>query len=99
MTTWEYCELRWQLSSRYDMVRPSVVFYRDPSKAWSPMDASPEQLALRLGMDGWELVSVLSYVGLGAVNGPELHWYFKRPLNGNGQAKRNGSTKEAVRAA
>ncbi|HEY4690533.1 MAG TPA: hypothetical protein VIK33_14565 [Anaerolineae bacterium] len=100
MTQWEYCELRWQVSSRYDMVRPSVVFYRDPTRPWSPLDGTPEQLALKLGWDGWELVSVLSYEGTGAANGPEVHWYFKRPLNGNGrtpatsgQAAGNGTDK------
>ena len=84
MTQWEYCELRWQASSRYEAARPSVVFYRDPSKAWSPPDANPEQLALRLGMEGWELVSVVTYERAGIGSGPEVHWYFKRPLGGNG---------------
>ena len=94
MTQWEYCELRWQVSSRYDMVRPAVVFYRDPSKPWSPLDGTPEQLAQRLGQDGWELASVVSYEGLGSANGPEVHWYFKRPYaaapngNGNGNGHR-----------
>jgi hypothetical protein len=90
MTAWEYCELRWQVSSRYDMVRPTVVFYRDPGKPWSPPEALPEQLALKLGMEGWELVSVISYEGAGAVNGPEVHWYFKRSLNGAASTAASG---------
>jgi hypothetical protein len=91
MVQWEYCELRWQVSSRYDMARPSVVFYRDPGKIWSPLDAGPEQLALKLGLEGWELVSVISHQSLGVADGPEVHWYFKRTVpGGNGQPRRNG---------
>jgi hypothetical protein len=77
---WEYCELKWQVSARYEMARPQVVFYRDPSRLWSPPDVGLELLAARLGLEGWELVSVISFVGVGASSGPEVRYYFKRPL-------------------
>jgi hypothetical protein len=81
---WEYCELRWQVSARYEMARPEVVFYRDPSRPWSLPDVGVEALAKRLGLEGWELVSVISFVGIGASSGPEIHYYFKRPLGVKG---------------
>ena len=99
MIMWEYCELRWQVSSRYDMARPSVILYRDPGKAWSPPDAAPEQLALKLGLEGWELVAVQSYEGPGSANGPEVHWYFKRPIHGTGKAVGNGNGAKSLAAA
>ena len=77
---WEYCELKWLVSARYEKARPEVVFYRDPSRPWSPPEAGLELLATRLGLDGWELVSVISFVGVSAGAGPEVHYYFKRPL-------------------
>jgi len=81
---WEYCELKWQVSARYEMARPEVVFYRDPSRPWSPPDASVEAMAKRLGGEGWELVSVISFTGVGASSGPEIHYYFKRPVGAKG---------------
>ena len=42
---------------------------------------SAEQLAMKLGLDGWELVSVIAHQGLeGTSSGPRIHWYFKRAL-------------------
>jgi len=43
-----------------------------------------EALATRLGRDGWELVSVISFTGVGASAGPEVHYYFKRPMGAKG---------------
>jgi len=77
---WEYCELKWQVSARYEAARPQVIFYRDPSHPWSPPETGLELLAMRLGLEGWELVSVISFVGISASSGPEIHYYFKRPL-------------------
>ena len=79
---WEYCELKWQVSARYEMAQPQVVFYREPNKPWSPPDVPLELLATRLGMEGWELVSVISFVGISASSGPEIHYYFKRSIGG-----------------
>ena len=85
---WEYCEMRWQVTQHYNAARPVVVFYRAPHQPWSPPDASHEQLALRLGLDGWELVSVLSHERADAAGGPEIRWYFKRPyVSSSGAAK------------
>jgi hypothetical protein len=85
---WEYCEMRWQVSQSYNAARPIVVFYRAPGQPWSPPDTLPEQLALRLGLDGWELVSVISHDSTDGLGGPEIRWYFKRAYtNGNGTAK------------
>ena len=50
---WEYCELKWQVSARYESARPQVIFYRDPSRPWSPAETGLELLATRLGLDGW----------------------------------------------
>ncbi len=75
---WEYCELKWLVSARYESARPQVIFYRDPSRPWSPPETGLELLATRLGLDGWELVSVISFVGISAGSGPEIHYYFKR---------------------
>lgn len=77
---WEYCELRWHVSARYEMARPEVIYYRDPSRPWSPSEMGVEAVATRLGKDGWELVSVISFTGVGASAGPEIHYYFKRPI-------------------
>jgi len=77
---WEYCELKWLVSARYEAARPQVIFYRDPSRPWSPPETGLELLAMRLGLDGWELVSVISFVGISASSGPEIHYYFKRLL-------------------
>ena len=77
---WEYCELKWLVSARYEAARPQVIFYRDPSRPWSPAETGLELLATRLGLEGWELVSVISFVGISASSGPEIHYYFKRPL-------------------
>ena len=79
---WEYCELKWQVSARYEMARPQVIFYREPNRPWSPPDVGLEVLATRLGTEGWELVSVISFTGIGASSGPEVHYYFKRSLGG-----------------
>jgi len=70
--------MRWQVSQRYNQARPSVVFYRAPNQPWSPPEASPEQLAMRLGLDGWELISVLSHESPDTMGGAEIRWYFKR---------------------
>jgi len=82
MQQWEYCEVRLIVTAEYEGARPSVIFYRDPSKPWIPPEgASAEQLAMKLGMDGWELVSVIAHQGLeGISSGPRIHWYFKRPF-------------------
>ena len=77
---WENCELKWLVSARYEAARPQVIFYRDPSRPWSPPETGLELLAMRLGLEGWELVSVISFVGISASSGPEIHYYFKRPL-------------------
>ena len=45
---WEYCELKWQVSARYESARPPVIFYRDPSRPWSPPETGLELLATRL---------------------------------------------------
>ena len=71
--------MRWQVTQHYNAARPVVVFYRAPHQPWSPPDASPEQLALRLGLDGWELVSVLSHESTDTMGGAEIRWYFKKP--------------------
>jgi hypothetical protein len=81
-TQWEYCDMRWQVTQRYNAARPSVVFYRAPNQPWSPPEASPEQLALRLGLDGWELVSVLSLESTDTMGNSEIRWYFKRAYAG-----------------
>jgi hypothetical protein len=81
---WKYCDLKWLVSARYEAARPQVIFYRDPSRPWSPPETGLELLATRLGLEGWELVSVISFVGISASSGPEIHYYFKRLLGAKG---------------
>ncbi len=81
MQQWEYCEMRWAVAAKYESVRPSVVFYRDPNRPWTPPEGiTAEHMAFKLGLDGWELVSVIVHQGLGATSGPQIHWYFKRSI-------------------
>lgn len=76
---WEYCELIWRVAARYEATPPDVIFYRGARRVLSAQDQTVESVAQQLGDDGWELVSVISYMGLGAGAGPEVHYYFKRP--------------------
>ena len=85
---WEYCDMHWQVTQRYNAARPVVIFYRAPNQPWSPPDASPEQLALRLGMDGWELVSVIAHDSTDTMGNAEIRWYFKRPYTGGSSVQK-----------
>ena len=102
VSKWEYCEMRWKVTQRYNSARPVIVFYRAPNQPWSPVDAVPEHLAMRLGLDGWELISVLSHEGADAVGGQEIRWYFKRPYsngdNGNGHHPHSVVNGESTKA-
>ncbi len=86
MKQWEYCTLRWQGYEPYPMVAVIMVSTHSP-RGWNwtrvPEDSVPAVIE-RLGLEGWEMVSVYGYPDPEPPRKDypraEYHWaYFKRP--------------------